>query len=79
MISDGQNTNSSVKQINNHRGKSYSSCSKRRETDHEIRGRAVNRNITETAMYNSLRTSPLAYRLINQNKKSAAIVKRMKI
>ncbi|CAK78506.1 unnamed protein product (macronuclear) [Paramecium tetraurelia] len=61
------------------RMKSYSSCSKRRETDCEIRGRAVNRNITETAVYNSLRSSPLAFKLVNQNKQSATIVKRMKV
>lgn len=45
--------------------KSYSSCSKRRETDCDIRGRTVNRNITETVLYNSLRSSPLAFRLVN--------------
>ncbi|CAD8094980.1 unnamed protein product [Paramecium sonneborni] len=61
------------------RMKSYSSCSKRRDTDYEIRGRTVNRNITETAVYNSLRSSPLAFRLVNQNKQSAKIVKRMKV
>lgn len=43
--------------------KSHSSCSKRRETECEIRGRSVNK--TETAVYNSLRSSPLAFRLVN--------------
>ncbi|CAD8107567.1 unnamed protein product [Paramecium primaurelia] len=61
------------------RMKSYSSCSKRRETDCDIRGRTVNRNITETVLYNSLRSSPLAFRLVNQNKQSTKIVKRMKV
>ncbi|CAD8177669.1 unnamed protein product [Paramecium octaurelia] len=61
------------------RMKSYSSCSKRRDTEYDARGRTVNRNITETVLYNSLRSSPLAFRLVNQNKQSAKIVKRMKV
>ncbi|CAD8100103.1 unnamed protein product [Paramecium sonneborni] len=78
-----QNNTQQIKYLqpkyNSSRMKSHSSCSKRRETDYEIRGRTVNRNITETAVYNSLRSSPLAFRLVNQNKQSATIVKRLKV